>query len=471
MKKSTLIALAVFGVLAAAWALTRERQVSEGVHRLALTPVASEAIVSLELEGASPVILQARDGGWSVAASTAKEKAWTADVGLAQNLARVLAEVKSAEFVTERPERQAELEVDPAKGVALRASTASGVVRDLVVGKASKSGGTYVRAAGSNEVYSVSSALTALAHRPLRDWRDKRIPVGALDEVTRVQVEPVSGAGFVLVKDPAWRLEGAAPAAFRFDPDAAQRLVSQLTTLTAQDFLEGPLLADEPETSITVTLATGHRALHLGPAAPDGSSPLRIEGEAQRWVLPQWSADQLRKGLEGLRDLRVLHFEASDVERVSVMGKNRALAVRTGAQGWKLAEPARSPPGFEFDPNQVDALLTRLASLRATRVAEVAPGKAGLGAPTIELGLKQGGKVALVFGAQAGAEGPVYAKGTEASIFELPTGQKTSLEAGLDLFKKPPPPPRSSGAGLQGLDQLPPEVRAKLEAQLRAQGR
>jgi hypothetical protein len=45
----------------------------------------------------------------------------------------------------------------------------------------------------------------------------------------------------------------------------------------------------------------------------------------------------------------------------------------------------------------------------------------------------------------------------------------TRLQSGVELFKKPPPPP--DHGQMQGLESLPPDVRKKIEAQLRQQGR
>jgi hypothetical protein len=45
--------------------------------------------------------------------------------------------------------------------------------------------------------------------------------------------------------------------------------------------------------------------------------------------------------------------------------------------------------------------------------------------------------------------------------------EKTQWSSGPELFKKPPPPP--DFGQMNGLDQLPPDVRAKLLEQLRQQ--
>ncbi len=466
MKKPTLVALAVFGALALAWGLTREREVSAGIHRLTFAPVTVEQLTSVEV--GNVLLTATADAGWTVAATDKKEQTYAAGDGQVRALLTDLAGLKASDFVTEKPERQAELEVDAAKGVVVKARTATGVVRDVVVGKASKSGGTYLRAAGSNEVFSATGGLGFQVHRALKDWRDQRIPTIAVAEVKSVQVTPASGMGFTLVKnETAWKLESP-PAGFRFDAEAAQRLVNTVSSLTAQDFFEGAP-SDALGATITLTASSGAtKVLHLGPKRPDGTTALKIDGEAQGWMLPGWQAEALSHDLEGLRDLRVLPIEPTEVQKVTLTAaKGAKVVVTRDASSWKLVEPKTAPAGFDFDPAQVDAQLRGLASVRATRVADVPAAKAGLGNATVELGLKGGSTVGLRFGSTTGSN-ELYAKGSDEHVLVVAAAQKTRFDQGLDLFKRPPAPP--PGGGMRGLDQLPPDVRAKLEAQLRAQG-
>jgi hypothetical protein len=94
----------------------------------------------------------------------------------------------------------------------------------------------------------------------------------------------------------------------------------------------------------------------------------------------------------------------------------------------------------------------------------VAQAKAGLGAPAVELAVKDGAPVTLRFGGQAGAATELFARGSDDLVFVVPAAQKTWLEGGVEVFRKPPPQPQFNG--VQGLEQLPPDIRAKLEAQL-----
>ncbi len=76
----------------------------------------------------------------------------------------------------------------------------------------------------------------------------------------------------------------------------------------------------------------------------------------------------------------------------------------------------------------------------------------------LELGLKGGVAQKLRFG-------ELVARGDDGLLYAVNAPDKARLEKGTELFKKMPPPQQ------QGFEQLPPEIRAQLEQQLRQQQR
>lgn len=459
MQKPTLIAVSIFGVLALAFIATRERQVTVGVHKLELAPVSADALVELSF---GPVVLRAEGGTWTVGSG---DQRFPADEGMAKAAQQALAELKADDFVSDRPEKHAELEVDEAKGLPVKGSTTAGVVRSLVLGKASRSGGAYVREAKSNVVFALNGTLPSLARRDLTSWRKRAITTAKADEVSRVTVTPPSGAPWSLASEAgSWKLETAMPKDYRFDPAAAQRLVGQLAGLSAQDFPTGPL--EEPSTTFTLELKGGKSVgLRLGAKRPDGTRMLVVDGDAQPYLLPSWQAERLVGDPEELRDLRLLHFAPAQVTRLSLVSAGKKTVVSKEGESWKVLEPKALPAGFDFDPQQVTAQLSRLASLHGQKlVRDVPEAKAGLGRPAVEveLALEGGATQRVRFGTEP------YAKSEDGLTFTATAQDKSWLESGVELFKRPPP--RPSG-GMQGLDQLPPEIRAQLEAQLRQQQR
>ena len=196
--------------------------------------------------------------------------------------------------------------------------------------------------------------------------------------------------------------------------------------------------------------------LRLGAKRPDGTYALSVEGDAQTYLLPGWQAEQLLKDPEGLRDLRLLRFDPAQVERFSLVAGGKKTIVAKDGETWKLVEP-KTPT--EFDAQQVGPQLARIASMRGLKlVRDLTDPKPSI---QLELTLKGGATQHLRLSA-------THAKGDDGLLYAVNAGDKTWLETGEAIFKRPPPPP---SGGFQGLDQLPPELRQQLEAQLRQQQR
>jgi Domain of unknown function (DUF4340) len=472
MNKSTLIALAVFGVLGLAWVATREPQVNVGMHKATFSPVAADSITSIEVGGPNPVSLRLENGAWTVGAGAA-EKRYPADEAQVKGLTQALADLKADDFVTERAEKHAELEVDPAKGLSVQASSATGVVREFTLGKASKSGGAYLRAGNSNEVYVTIGGLPYQVRRNVTAWRKKSITTAKADDVTALSVSLENGARFGLkLEGTAFTLEpGAVGKDFKFDPVAAQRLVGQLTSLSAQEF--GDDAAEVVPNVFELSTKDGKKvSVRLGAKHPDGTFPARVDGDAQTYLLPGYQAEVLLKGIEGLRDMRLLRVdEVALVERLTVSAGGKKTVAQKDGGSWKIVEPKSLPAGFDFDASQVDRQVSVLTNLRGLKVVRDVPeANVGVSAVTVAVELKGGAIKHVAFGSATSTASEVYAKADDGMLYAAPASDKAQFERGLELFKRPPPPPSFNGMqGIQGLEQLPPEVRKQLEAQLRAQ--
>lgn len=444
MNKSTLIALAVFGLLIVVFAATRERQVTVGVHKLELASVNADALTELSF---GTVVLKKESTGWTVGAS---DKRFAADESQVKSVTQALAELKAEDFVSEKKDEHAEYEVDSGKGLTVKASTASGVVRDLVLGKASRGRGAYLREAKSDAVFAINGSLPFLARHHLTAWRKKSIATLKADEVSRLTITPPSGAPWALVSDEgSWKLEAQTAKDYRFDASAASRLVGQLSNLTAQDFTEATL--DAPFTRLEAELKEGKKVtVRVGAKRPEGT--FAVDGDPQTYLLPGWQAEALLKDPEGLRDLRLLHFELAQVEKLSLLTGGKKTVVTKEGEIWKLVEPKNR--GIEFDPQQVSAQLTRLMNVRGASLArDVTEPKPAI---EVELGLKGGVTQKLRLG-------ELVARGDDGLLYAVNATDKAWLEKGTELFKKMAPPQQ------QGFEQLPPEIRAQLEQQLELQ--
>lgn len=478
MNRSTLVALGAFVVLLAAALLTRESKVSVGVQKLSLPTIDPASVTALEISGSNKALLTLDSNGWQVADPAAPAKKFAADEGQVKNALTQLSELRAGDFVTENTAKHAELEVDETKGLKVKVSSAApGPVLDLIIGKAAKTGGgAYVRLAASNAVFTANSAVGYALRKNVAAWRKKTLSIAALADVQKISMSPVTGDGFILERGEGdtWSLEGDVPAFFRFDAAAAARLAQTLTSLSAQDFSDADAEAfAAPHTLATLMMKDGKSmTIHFGATKrPDGNVLVRIDGDAQVYVISGYVFEQLATHRDQLRQTNLMAFDAAKVKRVTISTSGKKVIVVKDGAGWKMTEPKGNA---DFDPAQVAAVVTRWSSLRATRVAAMtSQAQAGLikALPTLELTLEGGKTQRLIFGNEVteGTMGKqVYAKGSaDDLVYVVNAAEKSSFDAGPALFKAPPPMPAHSG--MQGLDSLPPDIRAKIEAQLRQQ--
>lgn len=467
MNKPTLAALAAFAVLLIAFVATREKEVSVGVQKLEVPSLPASGIEAITITGANAAKLERGPNGWTVADPAKADMKFPADDAQVQTLLTAISEFKAPDFVTDKTEKHAELEVTSEKGTTVVA-TAPGKTLSLVFGKGSKNGGTYVRKADATAVFSTPSQMSWQVKRNVTAWRKKTITTAPADQVAQLSVTRADGASFTLSsQEGSWALTSPTLTGFRFDKDAAQRFAAQLSTLSAQDFLSAP--ADYGKaTTIVMTLKDGKTLTLKALKRDDSTWALQVSGDAQEYVLPSWIADQLDKKVEDLRDLRLVDFDVAKATRLTITaGGKKTVAAKEG-ETWKLLEPKTAPAGVEFDGNQVVAQLNRLKGARAAKVAEVPVAKAGLSSPgTLIEVLVDGKPVRLAFGGDVSA-GEVYAKGSiDELVYVIAGSEKQSWATGAQLFNKPPPPP--DFGQMQGLEQLPPEIRQKLMEQLRQQ--
>lgn len=471
MNKPTLAAVGAFVVLLLAFIATREKEVSVGVQKFDAPSLSTAAIESIVVSGPNAARLERSANGWTVADPAKPDAKFPADDAQVQSLLTALVEFKAPDFVTENDAKHAEYEVDAAKGTTV-ATTAAGKTFTIVLGKSSKRGGAYVRKADAKAVFASPSPVSGMVKRNVGAWRKKAITTAPFADVTQVDVARADGEAFTLKvgEGGSWSLASPTSAGFRFDSNVGQRLVTQLTSLQAQDFLAAD--ADFSKAHLfTLTLKDGKTVkVSLAPTKrDDGTFALKVDGDAQQYAVASWVAEQLETKLEGLRDLSLVAFDPSKATKLSITaaGKKTIAALEGGA--WKLVEPKTAPAGVEFDGNQVVAQLNRLRGLRASKVVDVPAAKAGVATPSVLVEVVVDGKpVQVRFGADTGSNSEVYVKGAiDDAVYAIVGSEKATWSTGPQLFNKPPPPPDLGQ--MQGLDQLPPEIRQKLMEQLRQQ--
>ncbi len=500
--RNALISVAVFLVLLVLVFVTREDRVAVGIRTLALAEVQQDAVSKIELAGKHTALLEKGEGGWTVAAPDKPDARFAAEQSAVTEALDALGELEAGTFVTGRAEKHAELGVDDEKGLQVTVHQPGKEPLALVFGRSAQGGGHYLRLQGSDEVFVGKGSLAAKLQKDVSDWRKKKLLDEELAAVQSVLVEPAAEASYTLeareessgegesaITKTTWAFASdvALPEGFRSDGDLLRRVASTAANLRASAFVDEAKSADETGLSdkpalgrVVVKRKDGKSvAVRFGKEDDQKRIYAQIEGEPQIYLLQSYQTKNLLKTIEELRDLTLVRFEPSAVERFTLTSPGGTVELSKQDGAWTMTQPSAPPEGYEFDPGRVDAALSVLARLKAQQRYADAPAGHGTGSPTTKLTLQLAGGTSksIAFGAAVpGDEGGkrVYVLGAEdGNIHAVAEHQKVRFDKPLALFKKlppPPPPPQGMGGGIPGMENLPPDVRKKLEESLRQQG-
>lgn len=510
------LALALLAFVLLAFVAIGQRGASGkvGVKELQLNKVNKDEITRIELtlppvklvgtidQGSSMpkatthLVLEKRGDGWVVFDPANAKETFDAEASQVSMVLDAAASTTIGDLVSNKADKLASYQIDDENGQVVKMSTAKGTALELVFGRSAKGGGSSVRVPGSNDIFLTKSRLGIVTRKDLAAWRSKTLVAARGAEIVKVSTTLADGRRIVAEAQPAPPADGAAtaksewklvepaavPAGFRLDPTQVTRIGTSVGGLRAQELAPDGTTEEQAgltgaHATVEVVLKDGKTlVLHIGKENDKKLFFARRDGDPQLYLLSNFSGKQLLRTLDDLRDLSLLDGKADDVERVTVTGSARVVVARDG-DAWKLVEP-KEPPA-EFDVGQVASQVASLLRLKATRLALDAPGNAVAKAgPVVEVAFK-GGKVQTVrFGGPApNTDGPAtgdspprefYAKGgVDDLLYVVSASQRNRYDKPLELFKKPEPPPGMNGGSIPGLDQLPPDVRKKLEEQLK----
>jgi len=166
-------------------------------------------------------------------------------------------------------------------------------------------------------------------------------------------------------RDGRWRI--VAPIDFAADTFAADGVTSAITQLMSESVIEDPRPPDVygfGAEGVEVRFAVGdlEKVLRLGSATPVGSNVYAsVDGDDRVYTVAFYQLQSFKKGLDDLRDKRILDFDPAAVRRAAVSWSETRLVVERSDAGWQMVEPVRAPA----DEDTVDALLSSLSFLRA----------------------------------------------------------------------------------------------------------
>ena len=375
-RNTLLLALVVAAVAAFVWFYEieggAERTKQEEAAKRLFAGVTPESIQSIELrteDGTTARLERAGDEGWKLVAPLAAPADRFAADGVASTLAELAPE---ATFDTPEPLANYGLEDEPV--VRFRAGDKDYALR---LGKTAPVGGNlYATDAEGKKVFALASWRKNALVKTVKQLRDGRV----LD-FDRAQVKGItlaSGDGRVVLArvEGGWRI--AEPVDAKADADAVDGLLSDLTYLRADEFVDAP--GSDAELGLEAPWLTAELTLESGdPAALQVGAPRAerrvVRGTAGRvFEIVTTRLDSLPRKLSAYRWTELssfasedavsfeLRFEEPGVEAVTLRGTN-------GEAGW-TSEPEAMGPG------KASRLVSELGSLRAEDVAADAMGDA-----------------------------------------------------------------------------------------------
>ncbi len=488
MRRSTVIAVAVFVVLLLTVLLVQRSDMERGTDTLDLTFLDPAAVDGITIqEGETAVALTRADGTWRL------EGGRLADRAAVERALEGLAEIASSDVVSSSAERHDEYGVGE-DGAHVTVRTDGGTAAELVLGGPARAGGTYLRESGSDTVFRASRSLRHLFPTDRARWIQLRLVDAELEDVAAVRLELAGAEPYELVPaetDDEWAIAdpGQLPERFRFDGPAAMRLARTAVTLRAKELVEEPPPAaetglEDEHDRVVVSTGDEDHVLHLGATAEDGTVWARVDGRDALFRLHAFQAETLRTPLVELRDLRVVRFDPERATGLELEWGGERLAFERGPEGgWMPAAEGPQPPeDLDLDPMAVERMVASLATLRAEGIDDgVSPARAGLDRPSAvaTVTLDDGSTAAVELGRSGIADDRrfYWARGTtDDHVYRLPEYHHDRLTRGWEAFRRVEPPPGQGGNPFANLDpetlrNLPPEIREQVRQQMEQERR
>ena len=186
--------------------------------------------------------------------------------------------------------------------------------------------------------------------------------------ITQITIADKGSAPVTLVKqnDGKWHI--TKPKELRADQDEVTGMVSSLSSLNADRVVEEKASGlaqyglDDP--SVTVDIATSdhkQRQLLLGDATPAGGDVYAmLAGDPRVFTIAGYGKTSIDKGLDDLRDKRLLTIDPDKVSRMTLEKKGQTIEFARIKDGWQILKPEP----LRADSFAVDELARSVADAR-----------------------------------------------------------------------------------------------------------
>jgi hypothetical protein len=332
----------------------------------------------------------------------------------------------------------------------VRLKTAEGTTVLEIGAKVPVGGERIVRIAGKSEAYAVPDAFWNDLLREPGAWRDKQIFSGDREAIDRITLRPSAASGapgapeVVLARRPdGFWLER--PIADRADRDLVEALLSDLTGLAADRFVESPAtpaeMGLEPPKGTIEVASKGQPPFHLDlggivGAAAEGEAPSTYaRAGGQLFTTKSRVGEALMRGEQDWRSRAVSGLEVYQVDALHVEDAAGPLDVKRAGSDWQ-----RGKEIISYTP--VSDLLYAISELRAEKLLDAPAAPAEAPVLTVTFTGSEGRKETIrFFATPAGAI--ARTEGRPANL-ELAAGKLAEIQAKVADVRKEKPAPKSA---------------------------
>ncbi|HXW60353.1 MAG TPA: DUF4340 domain-containing protein, partial [Myxococcota bacterium] len=377
MKKSTWIILGVAVVLAIIYFFTKQNKISVGIKRLELPTFEAAKIDAIDVIGKDKIHLEKVGEVWKLKLGEG-DQAHLVDANQAhvRELLTAAGKIESAFYVTEDPEKQAELNVSGEKATTVTLEADKKPVWSLILGKSNADSSRYARLPDNNNIYAVRGSFYSITRNGLNDWREKNFWQTSEPDVVSLSVDRPSKSSFTLLKDEQgnWKISEATPAlasSFRPDTVALASFVRSILNQRAAGYVDQKKELAAPLVIIEAKTKEGKAEVLEVFAGDDNYYWAKKKDGEQIYELNKSNFDRINKPVQELRDLSLMNFDKDAIVKVKLAAKDGAVIVQKNNGAWELLEPKKLPSKFEFAPERTEELLNTLVQLRGDRLADL----------------------------------------------------------------------------------------------------
>jgi hypothetical protein len=435
MNRKSLIAIAAFAVLGLV-AIFSLRQPEKGEGKAdrqrPLPKIAAAELDTIQIVRGGVTTTLKRDAAGKITVTT--PVAYPADDGNAKSAFEQVEKLELGDLVTENKARQAEFEVDDAKGIHVVAKNdkSGKILADLLVGRVVGSG-TMARLVGKDEVWQAGGGVRAAFDHSTPDWRDRSITTFNQPDAEMLTVKMKDGSAIILKKatgagnDDKFDVVTSVPKlgpTDKLDNSVPAGVLSGLSAWKANDFADGAQAAatglDAPTLTLTVALKGGKNVTALvGNKKGEDDYYVKKSDAPQVFLVKKANIDRIYKRPVEYKDKTVCDVAEADLAEVAVTnGADSFTLVNEGGK-WKATKPAK----LEVDPARTPSIGGGFKDWKGNGIAEEAPAAVGLTKPkaTIVAKAKRGGICAVKIGDESRDKQNVYAQtGKGSDVYLLP---------------------------------------------------